>query len=96
MAITNHERVGKSMDLLKEGLAPYVGREFSHNFGEDSLSEALRYEGDDRLLIGKKISEWDATALLKLMWHSWNYVFRRTLGHAERSIVSELRDIRNR
>ncbi len=96
MAITNHERVGNSMDLLKEGLAPYVDREFFHTFGNDSLPEALRYQGDDRLLTGKKITEWDATALLKLMWHSWNDVFRNTLGHAERSIVSELRDIRNR
>ena len=96
MAITNHERVGKSMDLLKEGLAPYVDREFSYLFAENSLSEALRYEADDRLLVGKKISEWDATALLKLMWHSWNDVFRKTLGHAERSMVSELREIRNR
>ena len=26
----------------------------------------------------------------------WNEVYRDTLGHAERSLVSELRDIRNR
>ena len=34
-------------------------------------------------------------ALLKLMWESWNDVFRQTLGPAERSLVSELRDDRN-
>ena len=28
MAITNHERVGKAMDLLKQGLGPFVEREF--------------------------------------------------------------------
>ena len=28
MAITNHERVGKALDLLKTGLAPFVEREF--------------------------------------------------------------------
>jgi hypothetical protein len=27
MAITNHERVGKALDLLRQGLAPYVERE---------------------------------------------------------------------
>ena len=27
MAITNQERVGKSLELLKDGLAPYVERE---------------------------------------------------------------------
>src|SRR5207302_4899443 len=44
----------------------------------------------------KPLAEWDATALLKLMWEAWNDVFRRTLGHAERSLVSELRDMRNK
>ena len=27
MAITNHERVGKALDLLKTGLGPFVDRE---------------------------------------------------------------------
>ena len=27
MAITNQERVGKAMDLLRQGLAPFVERE---------------------------------------------------------------------
>ena len=27
MAITNHERVGKALDLLKAGLGPFVQRE---------------------------------------------------------------------
>src|SRR6516164_10952455 len=30
------------------------------------------------------------------MWNQWNNVFGRTLGNAGRSLVSELRDIRNR
>ena len=29
MAITNHERVGKALDLLRDGLAPFVEREFT-------------------------------------------------------------------
>jgi len=27
MAITNHERVGKALELLKSGLSPFVERE---------------------------------------------------------------------
>lgn len=30
MAITNHERIGKALDLLKAGLAPFVEREFKN------------------------------------------------------------------
>src|SRR4029450_9901916 len=34
--------------------------------------------------------------LLKLMWETWKDVFGRTLGRAERSLVQELRDWRNK
>ena len=55
-----------------------------------------RYLGEDRLNAKKPIADKDVAALLKLMWESWNDVFRLTLGPAERSLVSELRDHRNR
>src|SRR5467141_964920 len=96
MAITNHERVGKAMDLLKQGLAPFVEREIKSSYQDKALAEATRFIGEDRLLSKKAIGEWDAAALLKLMWEAWNDVFRRTLGPAERSLVSELRDLRNK
>ena len=51
---------------------------------------------DDPLLGERPITEWDVAALLKLMWEAWNDVFRKTLGPAERSLVSELRDHRNK
>ena len=96
MAITNHERVGKAMDLLKQGLGPFVERELKNTFKEKAVAEAVSYLGEDRMLAKKGIGEWDAAALLKLMWEAWNDVFRRTLGPAERSLVSELRDLRNK
>ncbi len=96
MAITNHERIGKAMDLLKAGLAPFVERELRDVYGESALAQARRFTGEDRLLAGKPLSDWDATALLKLMWEAWNDVFRRILGHAERSLISELREVRNK
>src|SRR5580704_9015520 len=96
MAITNHERVGKAMDFLKQGLGPFVEREFKNAHKDRAQAEATRYMGEDRLLAKKAIVEWDAAGLLKLMWESWNDVFRRTLGPAERSLVNELRDLRNK
>src|ERR1043166_7114554 len=96
MAITNHERVGKALELLKSGLGPFVEREFTSMHKDRATAEASRYLGDDRANAKKSISEWDAAALLKLMWESWNEVFRKTLGPAERSLVNELRDHRNK
>lgn len=96
MATTNHERIGKALDLAKAGLAPFIEREFKDIYGEAALAQARRLMKEDRLLANKSLGDWDATALLKLMWDAWNDVFRRSLGHAERSIVSELRYVRNK
>ena len=96
MAITNHERVGKAMELLKDGLGSFVERELKNAYKDKAASQALRYVGDDKLLAKKTVTEWDAAALLRLMWEAWNDVFRNTLGQAERTLVSELRDVRNK
>ncbi len=96
MALTNHERVGKALDFLKNGLGPFAEREYSNVFKEQAPVEISRIIGDDRINIGKPMAEWDVAVLLKLMWESWNTVFRLTLGRTERSLVSELRDYRNK
>src|SRR5256885_1493838 len=96
MAITNHERVGKGLDLLKGGLGPFVDREFKSAYKDRAAAEASRFMSEVRLNTQRPIADWDAAALLKLMWDSWNDIFRRTLGPAERSLLSELRDHRNK
>jgi hypothetical protein len=94
MAISNAERIGKGLELLKQGLTSFVEREMQAAHGDSwpavafsSLRETHGY------LDGN--SDLDAHALLVLMWGQWNEVFRRTLGHAERTYVSELREVRN-
>jgi predicted AAA+ superfamily ATPase len=96
MAITNHERVGKGLELLKGGLGPFVDREFKSTYKDRAAAEASRFMGEARLNTQRPIADWDAAALLKLMWDSWNDIFRKTLGPAERSLLSELRDHRNK
>jgi predicted AAA+ superfamily ATPase len=96
MAITNHERVGKALELLKAGLAPFVEREFKSIYKDRAMAEAARFLGEDRLNAKKSITEWDTAAHLKVMWESWNEVFRKTLGPSERSLVNELRNLRNK
>ena len=97
MATTNHERVNKAMELLREGLAPFVHREVmvKAEAGTVRMSTIRRF-AEDPQLADKPIESWDAAALLKLMWETWNDVFRDTLGFTERSLVSELRDWRNK
>ena len=97
MAITNHERVGKALEFLRTGLGPFVEREIKSAIAVNGLSmQKVRGFIDDPILANKSISEWDASALLKLMWETWNEVFRKTLGPRSAVSFSELRDVRNK
>src|ERR1700721_1223882 len=97
MATTNQQRVGTALDLLRNGLAPFVEREFVSMYKEWALNAARRLlPPEDRLNTGRPIAQWDCAVLLKVMWDGWNDVFRRTLGRAERSLVQEMRDWRNK
>ena len=97
MAVTNRERVGKALDLLKAGLGPFADREVKNAMKAKRLDQyGFHNFPDDPKLKGKPVTEWDAAALLKLMWDTWNDVFRYTLGHTDRSLVSELREWRNK
>jgi len=90
MAITNRDRVGNALELLAEGLAPFAAREVPAG------TDVRRYL-DDPVLARTPIAEWrDPTALLRLMWEAWNDYFARTLGRAERTLVNEIRDWRNK
>lgn len=97
MSLSNRERVGKALDLLRDGLAPFVKREMEAIYGASWSQEALKAlrkdsdwvdRGDDLAL--------DSHGLLVIMWNQWNEVFKQVLGFAERSLVSELREVRNR
>ncbi|MBC2711122.1 MAG: ATP-binding protein [Desulfosarcina sp.] len=97
MAITNHERVGKMLELLCAGLQPFVERELKNSFQDAWIKEVGRVIREPQLQMdatGKP--QWDVAAILIVMWKFWNDVFRLPLGHAERSMVSELREARNR
>ncbi len=96
MAITNHERVGKALDLLKAGLAPFVEREFKARHGDDWAVQVRAMLDDTRLGDGKGDALQDVVVVLVVMDRSWGNIFRRILGKAERSLVNELIDVRNR
>jgi len=95
MATTNHERVGRALTLLSSGLAPFAEREFMAAYGPDWLEEVERKD-TSASSAPQPASPTDVQFLLKVVWNEWNAVFRKVLGQSERTLVSELRDIRNR
>jgi predicted AAA+ superfamily ATPase len=96
MAITNHERVGKALELLRVGLTPFVEREFRAKCGDSWAFEVRDALSDTRLGANKDPSINDVAALLVVMDRKWGDVFRQILGKTERSLVNELLAIRNR
>lgn len=96
MAITHNERVGKALILLKEGLVPFVEREFKARFGDGWAFEMRDALSDTRLNNTKDEQVGDVAALLVVMDRKWGEVFRQILGKTERSLVNELLSVRNR
>ena len=84
----NHSLVGEALRLLAAGLGPYVAGKMTE------AVEAGRYAPDDSEALGE-ISG-DISVTLRVMAVAWNDVFRDRLGPAERSLVSEIRETRNR
>jgi len=96
MAVSNRERIGQALDLLNTALRPYVERELQAVHGaawEATVADARR--GGRRGSARDEPPRWDTQALLKVLWEQWQLVFGNTLGRAERSLVSELIEVRN-
>lgn len=90
MATTNSQRVQTAVDVLAEGLAPFVEQRLSLRFGED-WPQAVNPDRDP-----PPNAKNDAHFLLTSMIRLWREGFSDTLGHSERSWVSEMLDARNR
>ena len=96
MAITNRERIGKGLDLLAGGLRPFIERELRSRLGSNWQEGLPASDNRPGRPTPRSVNLDDPHTLLTVLWDQWNTVFRNVLGNAERSMVSELRDVRNR
>lgn len=103
MTISNHERIGRGLELVRKALLPYAQRELKAFYGQlwwhDGVESALKGNigaeargatEEERFLA------LDAQALFFIMWDNWNQVFHAKLGHIGRTYISELREVRNK
>ncbi len=98
MAVTNYDRVSKTMEHLNGGLSPFVEREMKTSYDKRWLDELTKILKDYQLpkpVTGGGL-KWDIQALLSVMISKWEDTFKRTLGKAERTLLHELNDVRNR
>ena len=94
MAMTNTERVKRALDLVREGLRPFVEQQLQAAWGAEWV-EKLR-ERSRGLRREKDGLRWDSQLLLNTLFHNWHDVFRSVLGDNDRTYARELLDIRNR
>lgn len=95
MAKSTRQYVFEGMELLPEGLTPFVEKRL-----ESSLSGHWQVEVVQRIQGLRPNANgsvaWDQQALLKVMFVFWKEAFSTVLGHSERSYVSELLEVRNK
>ncbi len=97
MAQSNRERVGRALEILNGGLKPFVERELQAVYGERWMQEVAPSLREHQVVAGRNGElAVDTQVLLIVMWDQWFQVFKNVLGHAERSLVSELRETRNK
>ncbi|GGY37139.1 DUF499 domain-containing protein [Parvularcula lutaonensis] len=95
MAKSTRQHVFEGMEMLPEGLIPFVEKRL-----ESSLKGHWQVELMERVQGLRATSDgginWDQQGLLKTMMFLWKEAFGTVLGHQERSYVSELLEVRNR
>ncbi|MCU0500065.1 MAG: DUF499 domain-containing protein [Anaerolineae bacterium] len=102
MAKSNRDRVSEVMDALKEGLGPFILREYKQFYKGTRYLQEIELTLNSSAYAAPHLPD-EATALAKLdvqgwlnlMIRQWNEVFKVRLGKAERSYVGELQEARN-
>jgi len=95
MAKTARQHVFDGMETLPDGLVPFVEERLRNALKTRWRVEATNRVPNLRATADGRIS-WDQQGLLKTMTVFWKNAFATVLGHAERSYVSELLEVRNR
>jgi len=95
MAKSARQQVFEGMELLPEALTPFVEKRLEAGIGNDwPVQVAERYNNLRPNKKGEVV--WDQAALFNVMDRFWNEAFRSVLGKAERSLINELGDVRNK
>lgn len=95
MAKSTRQHVFEGMELLPEGLTPFVEKRLESQLtGHWQVEVVQRVRGLRPNKDGQV--NWDQQGLLQAMMAFWKDAFAMVLGHPERSYVSELLDVRNK
>ncbi|MEA5575602.1 ribonuclease III [Anabaena sp. UHCC 0451] len=96
--LNNRDAIGKCLELLSQGLYPYVEQKMKLEYTNQWLAQAGQCLSPDTNL--KRTTEerlqQDISSLLSVMTKRWDRVFKPHLSAVERAFTSEIIDIRNK
>lgn len=92
MTVSHRERVGRGLDAVRDGIKPQCVAAWKAAYGAAWIEEIQRR---DRASVSKPDAD-DLVFLLRGIQNTWQEVWRKRLGQAERAYTSELREARNR
>jgi ribonuclease-3 len=97
MGVSNHERIGKALDSLRQGLYLYVEQKMQAVYSSDWIAKASTYlrEHQKSKRQADDILREDVSALLIVMNREWDKVFKDKLSQPDRALVNELIEVRN-
>jgi ribonuclease III len=98
MTISNHERVGRALNLLCQGLYPYLKQEMqavhSNNWEKEAKSCLASYKLPKNKSVDIILSE-DVGMVLSVISKQWDNVFKKKLTYTDNGLVVELIQVRN-
>ncbi len=105
MALSNKERIGRVLDAVRDGLGPYIIREYRNVYKPGRYVDEIRSVVVSGQRPDLPVDAWtdeaaliydlDAADCLKLMAYKWNEVFQDKLGRSGSSFAHELQTARN-
>ena len=101
MAKSNRERVGTALDLFVDGMMPFVERELESRHGDQWKQKVAEILGTGQGGRGaasggrQRVLSWDTGAIVDVIQAEWQHLFRKKLGKAERSMLFEIKEVRN-
>lgn len=100
MGMSNRERVGKGLELLRDGIGLWAAGQLKAGLQSHEAGAAIaRFFGGDGVPEVEEpeqlVEHMDPYAILLVMWDFWRDCFNDQLGHEGRNYVSEIRAVRN-
>lgn len=96
MALSNRDRIGRGLDILGNGLAPFVDMMMSLAMpGSKDWVEVLEARDAQKFGTNKTYSKNDVRFLLRVITEEWR-VFKERLSRVEQNFAGELREVGNK